>query len=264
MPTDTLNPAASNRFSWRRVALLSRYYTPLLRLQIPIYAGISIIFALLLLIPFPDMGRVAVFTLVWGIAPFLVQLAPCALGRKGYGSTTDHILPAKASEKMAFFAIYFLVAVPLTVDLLPSLAELLILSTPSMQTEQLMELIEIQFGIGPSAIILNSCAEGMSIMVCLYMVCRMRSNKVLMGVVGVLATQFFVGLLGGIIGGYKAFSEGFADGYAGKCISDEDLTDKILESMMHSPVMTVAAALMAVLFILSIVANYRLLRKQTR
>lgn len=240
--------------------MLGRYYSPLIRRQLSVYLGFTFICALLMSIPFPERVRGAIFTLIWGAIPYLVYLAPCALGKFRYSQTTDRLLPATALEKLTIFSLYFLVAVPLSVYLLPIMAEYLCLTFSPLQSEVIERLTVIQRNSGYIVMLINVLSGIGSIMACLYVVNRVRTGKVMWGVITVFAIQFVEGILGAIIGFSAVFKRGVEDGWNGTPMSDSELTDFTLQILQPSAGTWTIVAILVIFAVAVFVANYRWLR----
>lgn len=111
--------AAGDRFSWRRVAEVARYFSTVTNRQLLVYTIVSAIFAVLLLLPLNGVAQTGIFTIIFSVLPIMFELAPIAFAKSGDTRVVDRMLPAKASEKFTFYLIYLLIAVPISVYVLP-------------------------------------------------------------------------------------------------------------------------------------------------
>lgn len=107
------NTPATDRFSWKRVAMVGRYYYPTLRLQIILYPLISLAVGIAtystklwhysaLIEAFYGILSVALsFTYYW---------APTVFSRSN-GRAIEVMLPARSSEKSTFIVLYTIVGI---------------------------------------------------------------------------------------------------------------------------------------------------------
>lgn len=203
-----------NRFSWRRVAELAAYNSPIVGHQMLIYLGISAICAVLTLLPLPGGVQFGIFTMIWTILPLLFYLTPVALAKNGDSRIIDRMIPARPDEKFVFYLLYTLVAAPLAIYTLPTLACWLYTLIPDIQHEVMLNLMDIKSNI-PSIIRgINFFSGTAIVLTCLYVVLHARSGRVVKGIVSVFAAMFATGIIGAVYGISAAFREGFLDGLA--------------------------------------------------
>lgn len=107
------NTPATDRFSWKRVAMVGRYYYPALRMQIILYPLISL-----------AIGIATYTTRLWSLSAlieafygilavalsFMYYWAPTVFSRSN-GRAIEVMLPARSSEKAAFILLYTIVGI---------------------------------------------------------------------------------------------------------------------------------------------------------
>ena len=196
METSSITATANDRFSWRRVAEFADYFRPLCTRQVVFYSGVSILCAILTLLPFGRYVQVGLFTLIWSIIPLLFNLAPIMLAKTGDTRIVDRMIPVRASEKFVFYVLYFYVAIGLTTYAIPFFANWLYLRIPAIQTDSMVDLINLQFGTPGALRILNILAALCTTTTCLYTVLSARTGRI----------------VGIFMGGATAFSQGVSDG----------------------------------------------------
>ena len=212
METSSITATADNRFSWSRVAEFAAYFRPIYSRQVVFYFGVSVLCAILTLLPFGRYVQVGLFTLIWSIIPLLFNLAPIMLAKAGDTRIVDRMIPVRASEKFVFYILYFYIIIGLSTYAIPFFANWLYLRIPAIQTDSMVDLINLQFGTPGALRILNILAALCTTTTCLYAVLSARTGRIVKGVLAALAVQFGIGILGIFIGGATAFSQGVSDG----------------------------------------------------
>lgn len=264
-PTEATD-AASDRFSWKRVAEVARYFSTVANRQLLVYAIISAIFAVLLLLPLDGVAQAGIFTLEFSVLPIMFQLAPIAFAKSGDTRVVDRMLPAKASEKFTFYILYLLVAVPIAVYALPEGAMWLYGKIPAIQTDAMMGVKNMHFGNPPIVICMNILAAVAGSMTCLFVTLYARHSRIIKAVISTFAVQFTVGILGAVYGMYAVFRQGVMDGIAGKDITPEQqetLVQNIVSDFTHAtPYLVTVISLLAVYTGLMLWLTYRTLRKR--
>lgn len=264
-PTEATD-AASDRFSWKRVAEVARYFSTVTNRQLLVYAIISAIFAVLLLLPLDGVAQAGIFTLEFSVLPIMFQLAPIAFAKSGDTRVVDRMLPAKASEKFTFYILYLLVAVPIAVYVLPEGAMWLYGKIPAIHTDAMMGVKNMHFGNPPIVICMNILAAVAGSMTCLFVTLYARHSRIIKAVISTFAVQFTVGILGAVYGMYAVFQAGFNDGLDGKMMSPEqqqDFAHKIISDFSQAtPYMVSIISLLAVYTGLMLWLTYRTLRKR--
>lgn len=264
-PTETTD-AASDRFSWKRVAEVARYFSTVTNRQLLVYAIISAIFAVLLLLPLNGVAQTGIFTLVFSVLPILFQLAPIAFAKSGDTRVVDRMLPARASEKFTFYILYLLVATPIAVYALPEFAMWLYGKIPAIQTDAMMGVKNMHFGNPPVLICMNVLAAVAGSMTCLFVTLYARQSRIIKAVISTFAVQSVVGILGAVYGMYAVFRQGVMDGIAGKDITreqQETFVQNIVSDFTHAtPYLVTVISLLAVYTGLMLWLTYRTLRKR--
>ena len=235
---DDSRPEATVRdgFSWRRVALVAGYYRYFTDRQMLVYLAISVLSAALLLVPMPKEAKLAIFTLVWTVLPVLFYFAPAVLAAKGDTRPVSRMLPARASERFVYLMLYFLVVVPAVVFLLPYAAELILLNVPALQGGSDLEyLLKLQLGKAWVLTILNVFGGVGTALTCLFVTGRVRSSRVVKGILAALGVQFALGIIGAFYGLSKVFAMGFEAGAKGKQASPPAMQDLMNEMAQATP-----------------------------
>lgn len=223
---------ATERFSWSRVCGLYAYYAPVLRKQCVIYGAVSLICAILLLLPVSEGWQTGFFTLIWTVLPLMYLLSPCAFGQHSSSPIVERLLPARASEKMTFFLTYLLLVLPVVTYLLPCLAMWVYQHVPAIQTEAVMSLYELKASNPLSLAILNKVTALSSLFTCLFVVENARTNKIIKGIISVFAVNFIEGILGAAYGISYAFTKGVQDGMASSSSADPNaITMTVIHEM---------------------------------
>ncbi|MDE5886867.1 MAG: hypothetical protein K2H46_04680 [Muribaculaceae bacterium] len=256
----------SDSFSFRRVGALFAYYFPTLRKQFFTYLGISMLFTALILIPVPDDMRTGFFTFLWTIIYWMWYLGPIAIVGKGRMETVDRLLPTKASEKLVFLLIWYVIVIPASLVVLPQFADAVIYPTLGDSYPYFKKFLDLQLHASwvmrTISILGNICAS----MGCLYAVLKSRHNKFLFGFLAVIAIQIFLGILGGIYSGYemtaKAFKMGLEDGLAGTdSLSDLEFLEYTLDIVQPSPATYTVLGIIIAAILTFVALTYRRLRK---
>lgn len=120
---NTLAIPASDRFDWRRVALLGRYYWPNIRRQLVIYAVSLAVLDLCYALSQHSQWFTVLGVLGSLIAPYLFYLTPFAFVRDR-DLTLSTMLPATAGERATFIFGYSMVLMPLFMAAVVALSSL--------------------------------------------------------------------------------------------------------------------------------------------
>lgn len=206
---------AADNFSITRTLSLFGFYSSTLKRQLLTYVIVSILLSLLLLLPVADVIRTGFFSMTWMIIQWLWYLSPISLTKRGYSNGIETLLPLKASEKFAFFILYFLIIIPVCLYTLPVCAELYILKGDPELVTVFTNLVYFQLHAGWIIRCINLFSALLSVSVCLYYVLKSKHNKVLYGIVSAFVCQIVLGVLGAIVGGYEEMASGFKDGWNG-------------------------------------------------
>ena len=213
MTTSVMQP--SDRFSWHRVMQVASFYGNLTKRQLLVYVLATFVFACLILIPTDNYIQIGIFTMTWTAMGLLMQLAPVVLGKSGDSRIIERLIPASAAEKMTFFLIYFWIVIPFVCYFLPEVALLIYKSIPYLQNTDMMKLIEIHQSPSVVAILMNIANTLGAITTCLYVVMKVKRNRVLWGIISVFAFNFILGIIGAVNGFIRAFNMGFDEGRSG-------------------------------------------------
>lgn len=254
----------SDSFSFNRVGAMFAYYFPTLRKQFIVYLGISLFFAGLLLIPGSDNMRTGFYSLTWTILYWMWFLAPLSMVGRGRSGTIDRLLPVKASEKLVFLLLWFMVVIPIVIIVPPQSAEYLVYTSLGDANPHFKEAIYFQLHCSWIMKLINIFSNICACIGCLYAVLKSRHNKMLFGILTAIGIQIVLGILGAIYGGYevasKAFKKGFEDGIAGKTCDLDPLQFAI--DILHPSPFTYAVLGIIIAAIITFVALiYRRLRK---
>lgn len=261
MTTNNINtnisdtPPITEGFSWHRVGQLYRYYSSVTHKQTLIYFIISAVCAVLTLLPVPEIIQTGFYTLTWTALSVIYSLAACAFGQQCASPIVERLLPARTSEKMTFFLTYLFIVMPLAVFALPTGALWLYGQIPSIQTKEMLFILEIK---NSNPLIIqgfNILGTIVIVLVCLLVVLHARTNKIFKGVIAVIVCNIIISIFGAIEGITFAFKEGYKDGVAGTVPQDpESLAPKVIEAMSDSDYMTA-------MYIVLIVAGAVLIRQ---
>ena len=228
--TIDINAPVSDRFSWRRVGLVARFYYPRLRTQIIIYPLTGILLTLLSIFAAVTGGSEIIWPVVSSIVGFMLMFGPVSLGsRKGLEIETT--FPATGAEKSTFIILYAMIGIPLLLLLPAAIGALL---TPADITADFFaakafdmrrQLIDSTYGM----VIFDEAAP---MITCLWAVMAVKKNRVLMGIVWAIACNFAIGIAGGIYGIYIVFTTGLSDGRANLPMADpEAITGIVMDSI---------------------------------
>ena len=224
-----------NGFSWHRVGLLYRYYGTIVNKQTLIYFITSAVCAALTLLPVHEALQIGFFTLIWTVLPLIYTLAPCAFGKQASSPIVERLIPARISEKLTFFFSYLFVVLPIAVYALPMAAIWLYHQIPSVQTPEMLELLDIKTGTPKVLQLFNIISSAVTVLLCLLVVENARSNKIFKGIIAVIAFNFVMGILGAIRGVTYAFQEGFKAGKEGLPVEQSHyVTKRIIEEITCS------------------------------
>lgn len=253
--------AADNGFSWKRVREFAGWNMLKFKKQIIWYPLISLLSAILLLLPVGESAQMGLTTLVWGILPFLAYLAPLVFAMGGDGRIIMRMIPARPAEKLTFYLGYLLIIVPAVLYILPLLASFLYMHLPSIQTEDVMSMLKMRMGINMPWITVTNIVGMLAVIVtCFYFVLRSRNNRIINGIIATVIFLFLQGLAGAIYGMTAAFRMGIADGMAGADPKDEEeIVRRLMEEMTSmGSWMTVITAITALYFAFAIWQTWRL------
>lgn len=207
---DAPDSLSADKFSWKRVWAIFIYWWPRLRIQFCIYIGISLV-----------VGPVAGFfdlifdsvagSQIQGVCSYLGFLGPAIFAMKK-GRELDVTLPARNSEKTAFFLIYSLVLLLLMYPM--SITYWLINGNhlKSMLSAEMAPVgLENMFsGFFYDSMWLLNVGYSMSLsMICLYCAIFFKRNAVIKSICVTFAALWGPSLIVGFMAGIHAFEIGY-------------------------------------------------------
>lgn len=258
--------ASRGGFSFSRVWDFASYYWPRLKWQIWIYLIVSVVCGGLILIPAPEAVQTGLRVAIWTLLPTMYFCAPLICAKGTDSRIVDRLVPANAAEKMFFFYFYFIIVVGAATFLIPYFAACIYCNWEAIQTPGGLELYDLKFfKTNLGLVLINWIGTVLSTVICFYVVEVVKHNRLLWGIVAVIASNTFVGLLGGILGAILAFKIGLEDGLK-DCDSEPDiqnLTERVLEQIGAMDWMTsVVLAVLVVCLIVTAVLTYRTLKRR--
>lgn len=207
----TVKLAVTDKFSWLRVAMLARFYYPVLRKQI--IAIPSMVFLCVLLLSYSQIFESDKWVIVSTMpVSFMFILSPLGLARRDCRSLSNQ-LPVTPLEKMAFLVLYFNVFMTILTSGGMSLSALILLPISDQPMTWLLGLFsrfEETFGMSPfnPSMLVGGCFFQYCV---LYGVISAKKNRIARGIIWMLVTfviyQFMSGIIGLIIGIVVAASE---------------------------------------------------------
>lgn len=256
----------SDSFSFSRVAALFAFYFPTLRKQLFIYLTVSILYSALLLIPVSDEMRVGFYSFFWTVIYWMWYLAPISIVGKGRMGTIDRLLPTKASEKLTFLLLWYVVVIPLSLILLPLCVEYLVYPTLGTDYQKFKAFLHLRLQTSWMMMAITYLGNICASLGCLYAVLKARHNKILFGILSAVGVQIVLGIIGAIYSGYeltaKAFKQGFNDGLAGKPkLDDMELVQMTFDLIQPSPATFVVLGIIIIGMSYLVWLCYRKLRK---
>ncbi|MDE6717003.1 MAG: hypothetical protein K2J70_02320 [Muribaculaceae bacterium] len=257
-----------SHFSPARVVSFGAYWLPRVKPQLLIYAGASLLCALLCLIPAHETVQVGLFVMVWTLLPILFYCGPLIFAKGPDTRIFERLLPVSAAEKLTFFYLYSLIAVPIAVFLLPWLGYLLYLKLPSIGTPGLTHMYELKFHTFGWVTLINLLGAALTSAACLYAVETARNSRIMWGIAAIVISNFFVGLLGAIYGAAAVFKAGFIDGLEGRPSRADartitDLTSDLLNGMETTTAWNIAiSSILAAALIVVVILTYRTLKNR--
>ncbi len=217
MNRNSITATLPDSFSWKRVAAIAAYYSPYTGRQLICYLAVSLLFAILILLPSGEVAQLGLYTTIWACIPLLADFAPIMLAKWGDHRIVERLIPARASEKYIFYLIYFIIVIPASVYLLPLAACRLYMEIPAIQSPMLNEINAMQFTVAPLLRTLNILCASSAILTCLYAMIHCGTSRIIKGVLGVFAVKVAVGIMGAVYGIATVVKSGFID-----CINAND------------------------------------------
>lgn len=186
-----------DKFSWKRVSMVSSYYSTRLRWQVMFYPLVSLFVFMLSMIA-EMVGGVIVAQSLTGLLQYLVIFGPLvfAFRRKG---DMDYFIPVSGTEKATFLAIYCLIVLPILVLAPCEIANQLVYER-SIFTADLSAVPQLK-----TMVLNNTAMAACSILqmltgasICMWVVSAVRRKVVLKSILFTLITFMVLGLVSGI------------------------------------------------------------------
>lgn len=258
--------AGVQRFSISRVYDFGVYYWPRLRKQVWIYTAVSLFCSALCLIPAPDTVQVGLIVAIWTLLPLMFFCAPLIFAKGPDIRIVERLIPVSAAEKMTFFYFYILIVMGLCSYLFPYIAVIIYHNCPAVQTPEGLSMYDMKFYQSPGMIYwINVSGSVLTTLMCFYIVEYVSHNRLLWGIVSVIATNTFVGLLGGIMGAWMTIKLGYEDGLKG-CNTDagvEMLVERVMARLNSVDLMSsVVLIIMIGCIIVTGMLTYRALKRR--
>lgn len=196
----------TDNFSWRRVWMLWRLYSPYLKRHLWAFPLVAFFLSALTVLSVtlnPDITTVA-YNFTVGVS-IMYYFAPVALARRDYRAVSDS-LPVLTSEKMVFLAIYFLLVTMILTTGVQTLVFWLSSKTIPTFCHQMQDIFSMAMQIYPSkpALFLSNII-GMALpSMTLMGVVIAKRNRILMGVLWCLGSYLAICIIAGILGGVMA------------------------------------------------------------
>lgn len=251
-----------DNFSFDRVLQVARFYRFATDKQLIIYLCASVLFSFLILLPSPAYAQVAIFSTTWMTIGFMVQFAPIVLAKHGDSRVVEHLIPARASEKLVFFFIYFFIVVPVVCYLFPEISLWIYESVPSIQTQEMLMLIQVRHSNPPLIVVMNIMNVAAVISTCLYVVLKARNHRVFKGIISVFVANIVLGILGAIYGSVSIFKIGYQAGRSGRDVPPQEAVQEVMNALYSGKAYMIAFIVIVSVYFLSMMyCTYRHLKK---
>lgn len=200
----TITLPTNNHFSFTRVWMCARYYSPQLRLQLWLWPAVcAAMLALATALMYIDLIGLALTVASW--TGFLITLAPLMLLRSR-AAEVDTMLPVKVSERVTFLLLYFIIALPALVNLTALLMVWISkLFLDSTQVDLLFRgigvwetLPDLSGTVLAKTIAMSIGTSWMSLMGCLLGVVAFKNHRAIKAIGLSIGTPFLLGLITGI------------------------------------------------------------------
>lgn len=253
-----------DRFSCYRVMQLYRFNAPVITRQCIVYFAISVLCAILTLLPLRESFQTGLFTVTWSVLPFMFYLSPLAFGKTTDSTIIERLIPASPIEKVTFYLSYCLIVIPIVVLLPAYSARYLYNVLPAIQTPQMLMLLELQSTQLPVVKAINILTAVSTVLTCLYAVKVSNTNRVLKGVLSVLGFYFLV-LIFGVFYGITAAISGKMN-----CIrnidvngeADGKMVQEVISNMFDNVLMnTIVLSFLSIYIILMVFLTYRCMKR---
>lgn len=207
---DAPDSLSADRFSWKRVWTIFTYWWPRLRTQFWLYLGISLVFGPVCGF-FDLMFDSIAGSQLQGIGSYLGFLGPAIFAMKK-GRELDVTLPARNSEKTAFFLIYTVVLLLL---MYPMSIIYWLINGNHFKSMLMAELAPVGMedmfsGFFYDSVWFLNVGYSLSLsMICLYCAIFFKHNAVIKSICVTLGALWGPSLLTGLIAGFHAFEIGY-------------------------------------------------------
>lgn len=262
--SDLTKATASRGISFKRTVSLIKFYRPMIEKQTLAYVIFSAIAGIVILLPLNGYAQVGLYTIFWTILGYMASLSPCILAKSGDSRIIERLIPVPVREKYIFRIVYFLIYIPIICSLLPFCAILLYKNMPTLHTDmfdQIIAQVTGDFENSLSAKLSNLFTSWACILTCLYVVTRVRTNRIIKGILSVFGIQIVMGTLGALCGFSMAFNEGFLAGIEGTSYNPDETTQQLVNQVFHSSFFYFTTGLTILYVIVMLILNYRILKK---
>ena len=225
-----------NRFSWRRVGMVGRFYYPRLKWQLIAYPIASICLTLLIStlikLELPALATAPFSTAL----SFIVYLGPLFFTAKA-AREVETTLPATAGEKATFMILYSLVVIPLLTWIPQYTVQLLMFGQIIPTDEILKHTMPANANIDTASIMqfaiksipANVLIYFAVILTCLYAVVSVKRNRIVMSIVFCIVYQIAVSIVTVIYFIFKIINSGFIQKIAeGKTTTPDAVADETI------------------------------------
>lgn len=244
MSTDTLT--STDRFSFTRVWMCARYYSPQLRLQLWLWPAVcAAIFALAIPLMRIDLADLALTAVSW--TSFLITLAPLML-LHSRAAEVDTMLPVKVSERITFLLLYFIIVIPVLIDL----TALVMFGVSKLCLDDVqVKLLQSGFGgwimmtelsgtVLARTLIMSVGTTLMALIGCLLGVVAFKNHRAIKAIGLSIGTPFLLGLITGIASVFVIVDDVIANGSRGyESIAEAaEQSGDVMTQLMSIPPMT--------------------------
>lgn len=233
---------------------------PILKKQIFLYIGISLLLTLISLLPFPLTMRVGVYGIVWSVCTLLYNFSPLIFAWGGDYRPLDAMLPVKPIDKYLFYLLYLLVILPASIFLLPACGECLMRSFPGMLEDNLLALLNVTTSHPGALTAVNVLSAVTVTLTCFYIVMNSRRNRILNGVLAVVVSTIAISMLGVVWGAGSLFKAGFEAGVSGKPDIDAEQLNELIGSVIGDS-LTIVVIILSLYTIAMLWLIYNIIRR---
>lgn len=226
-------PAAkiSDKFSWRRVWMVARYWWPHLRPVFLIYVGILIFSGVVA--GFVDKENFFSLSFLLALGTYM-SLGMSAQFGTNAGRDLSITLPARNSEKMTFMILYSLILVPLLAFIDDVIYELIcdraFYESIPFQTNGMIQDIKPVFM--HVSRIYSTTVTMATISTCLYFAVMSRKNAVMRGIGFAVAVFFTLSFVMGLLAGICGFIYGANSALENTVLDEKDIMKEVFDLMV--------------------------------